>query len=94
MDERMCRLWAATEARSLGWGGQTVVSAATGLSCTTIRVGLKELERLEAVPVEVDQQQRRRRSRASQPKVRIRRPGAGRKLIEEKQPGILAALDV
>lgn len=43
LDERMRRLWAANEARALGWGGIATVAQATGLSRTTIRVGLKEL---------------------------------------------------
>jgi hypothetical protein len=51
MDERMCRLWAANEARALGVGGEETVSAATELSCAQIRAGVEELERLAAVPV-------------------------------------------
>jgi transposase len=43
LDERMRRLWAANEAHALGWGGIATVAKATGLSRTTIRVGLKEL---------------------------------------------------
>jgi transposase len=43
LDERMRRLWAANEARALGWGGIATVAEATGLSRTTIRVGLQEL---------------------------------------------------
>lgn len=41
MDERMRRLWAAAEARALGRGGITAVSAATGLSRTTLTQGLR-----------------------------------------------------
>ena len=44
MDERVRRLWAATEARALGYGGETIVSRATGLSIPTIKTGLDELE--------------------------------------------------
>lgn len=44
LDERGRRLWAATEARSLGWGGITAVAAATGMSDRTIRTGIRELE--------------------------------------------------
>jgi len=43
LDERGRRRWAAAEARSLGWGGVTAVSKATGLSDRTIRNGIKEL---------------------------------------------------
>ena len=44
LDERGRRLWAATEARAIGYGGESLVSAATGLSRTTIRSGCQELE--------------------------------------------------
>ena len=40
MDERLHRLWAASEALALGWGGTTLVAQATGLSQTTIRAGI------------------------------------------------------
>jgi hypothetical protein len=43
LDERARRLWAATEARAIGWGGISRVSEATGLSRITIRTGLDEL---------------------------------------------------
>jgi Rhodopirellula transposase DDE domain len=43
LDERSRRLWAATEAMELGWGGITGVAIATGLSPTTIATGLGEL---------------------------------------------------
>ncbi len=43
LDERGRRRWAAAEARSLGWGGVTTVSAATRISDRTIRFGVAEL---------------------------------------------------
>ena len=39
----MRRQWAASEAISLGWGGVSLVSSATGLARNTIAVGLGEL---------------------------------------------------
>jgi hypothetical protein len=42
--ERSRRLWAATEARALGYGGITMVARATGLSPATISRGLRELD--------------------------------------------------
>jgi hypothetical protein len=42
--ERSRRVWAATEARALGYGGIAVVARATGLSPATISRGLKELD--------------------------------------------------
>ena len=51
LDERRRRLWAAAEARSCGRGGIAAVARATGISESTIRKGLRELdsgERLES----------------------------------------------
>jgi transposase len=42
--ERTRRLWCAVESSQLGWGGISIVHHATGLSITTIRRGIKELE--------------------------------------------------
>jgi len=50
LDERGKRLWAAAEAREIGWGGQTIVSQATGLARHTIRAGIRELEGKRVVP--------------------------------------------
>ena len=44
LDERSRRLWAAAESRAIGGGGDAVVSAATGLARTTIRMGRREIE--------------------------------------------------
>jgi hypothetical protein len=44
------RRWAAVEARSLGRGGITAVSAATGLAPSTIRRGIRELDRQDGPP--------------------------------------------
>ena len=44
LDERSRRVWAATESRAIGYGGDALVSAATGLARATIRSGRKELE--------------------------------------------------
>jgi hypothetical protein len=79
MDERLRRQWAATEARDLGWGGVTLVARATGLSRTTITVGLHELNR--PAP-----------QRAAEAD-RIRRRGGGRRPLKETDEGLLAALE-
>lgn len=44
LDERSRRLWAAAESRAIGYGGDSVVSAATGIARQTIRRGRAELE--------------------------------------------------
>ncbi len=43
MNERVCRLWAGTEAQALGRGGIAVVARATGLARNTIARGLRDL---------------------------------------------------
>ncbi len=79
MDERGRRLWAAVEARELGWGAVTTVAHATGLSRTTITAGLRELD----LPA---------RQRAAEA-ARVRRPGGGRRPLTETDPGLMAALE-
>jgi len=49
LNERSRRMWAATEAKSFGWGGITVVSGATGIDPKTIRRGLLELDEKQRV---------------------------------------------
>src|SRR5438128_11166146 len=44
LTERTRRLFAANEALSLGWGGISVVSRATGLSRQVISDGIQELQ--------------------------------------------------
>jgi hypothetical protein len=44
LNERARRLWAATESRALGYGGDALVSAATGLARETIRKGRREID--------------------------------------------------
>ena len=44
LDERSRRLWAAAESHAIGFGGDSLVSAATGLARDTIRSGRREIE--------------------------------------------------
>jgi hypothetical protein len=44
LNERSRRLWAAVESRAIGYGGDALVSAATGLARDTIRKGRSEVE--------------------------------------------------
>ena len=43
LNERTRRIWAATEAKSLGHGGVSAVSEATGIARVTIHAGINEL---------------------------------------------------
>lgn len=49
LNERARRMWVATEAESLGYGGQRIVHRATGITIKTIRKGIKELKVEEIV---------------------------------------------
>lgn len=78
LNERSRRRWAAVEARAIGRGGIERVAQATGLSRTTVRAALKELDQ----PAQDET-----------PPGRMRRPGAGRKPLSVHDPGLLAALE-
>jgi len=49
-DERMRRLWVATEAKEAGYGGIIALARATGVSSSTIKRGIKELESPAVLP--------------------------------------------
>jgi len=49
-DEHTRRVWAATEATALGYGGLSLVARATGVSRRAIRVGVRELAAGEVLP--------------------------------------------
>lgn len=78
MGEAALRLWAAVEAEALGRGGVAAVARVTGLSRTTIYVGLGELK--QKIPLAMKDG-------------RMRRAGGGRKRLTAKDPGLRAALD-
>ena len=80
LNERTRRLWAATEAEAIGWGGIGRVAEATGLSRPTIVRGLRELEE-------------QRSAAATLAASRIRRPGGGDKPLKDKDPTLVADLD-
>jgi hypothetical protein len=77
LNERQRRIWAAAEAKQLGYGGVSTVARATGISRRAIHIGLRELtDHTTAVPRE-----------------RIRRPGGGRKPLTITQPELENVLD-
>lgn len=51
LDERSRRIWAASEAESIGYGGISAESTATGLCPRSIRRGLDELQSSSPLPV-------------------------------------------
>jgi hypothetical protein len=81
LDEQSRRRWAATEALALGRGGISAVARATGLSRPTIRAGIHEI-RHGRTPVT-----------HSDGRLRLRRPGAGRKPRTYHEPSLLSDLE-
>lgn len=77
LNERSRRRWAAAEARSHGRGGIAAVARATGISEGTVRRGLVELDG-DGEGLGCE---------------RVRRAGAGRPGILEREPGLSQALD-
>ena len=76
LNEHQQRLALATEARLLGHGGVRAVAEASGVSATTVRKGIAELESGED----------------SLPVGRARRAGGGRRRAYEHDPELAAAL--
>ena len=77
LDEKGRRLFAAAEARTVGWGGIKLVSEITGIARSTIGRGLDELDGKTESPGEG----------------RVRRRGGGRKLETQKRPSLLGTLE-
>lgn len=77
LDERQWRLYLGSEARALGHGGIAAVARAAGCSQTTVAAGVAEIEAVEP---------------GGLPLGRARRPGGGRKRLEEKDPRLARAL--
>lgn len=77
LSEQQKRLWAASEALSYGYGGVSIVHRATGLSRPTINFGIQEIKNDSSLK-DIH---------------RIRRPGGGRKTVEQEYPFLLEALN-
>ena len=82
LDEATLRVWAATEARSLGRGGISTVAKAIGMSRTTIHAGLAELK-AAAQPA----------AGKTEGRLRARAAGGGRKKLANKDASLLRDLD-
>ncbi len=83
MNERLKRRWAACEALALKRGGISAVAGATGLSPTTIRRGIREIEtELPGLVASLD---------APEPQ-RIRRVGGGRRRLTAQDRTLLRDL--
>jgi Rhodopirellula transposase DDE domain len=78
LDERGRRVWAAAEARSLPFGGVSLVARATGLSRTTVHAGMRELQDGQRKTIGAG---------------RSRKAGGGRKPLTYHNPDLLRALE-
>lgn len=74
LDERGLRVFAASEARAIGYGGIALVSRATGIARSTIGRGLKDLDNPRSLTGVVR---------------RVRREGAGRPALTDVSPTLL-----
>ena len=77
LDERGRRVWAAAEAESLGYEGQSIVAKATGLSRVTLHREVSE----------------RGGDTPAGHQGRVRKVGGGRKKLTQQGPGLLSALE-
>jgi hypothetical protein len=78
LDERSRRVWASAEAEALGYGGQSIVAKATGLSRMTFYA-----QNLDSS----------NENYSAHPHTRIRNEGGGRKKLTEREPKLLSALE-
>lgn len=81
LNERLRRLWAASEAVGIGWGGITAVAEATGLSRATIRAGIDDAHASRHDPGE---------DLRGDP---VRRAGGGRPLLTQADRSLLQDLE-
>ena len=80
LDERGRRIWAAAESRAIGYGGDALVSDATGLSRPTIGAGRREIESGASLPGRI------RRSGAGRPSIEQSQPGIKQALEKRVDP--------
>ena len=78
MDEKLRRLWVATEAIDADFGAISALSRATGMSRKTISAGIKQLTSPEQLEPDT---------------TRLRKLGAGRKALTENSPKLLKSLE-
>ena len=78
LNEQGRRIWAAAEAKEIGYGGIAAVSRATGINSKTIKSGILEIESGQSSKLGTKNQ---------------RKAGGGRKKLTEKQPELLEALE-
>lgn len=81
--ERQKRLWAASEALNFGHGGVSLLQSITGLSRSTIHLGIKELKN-ETTNEKTFKDESKQ----------VRRSGGGRKKVENDDPELINELKI
>ena len=88
LDERQKRLFLASEARSVGWGGISLISRLSGADREIISRGIKEIQQGKIDLCEAETED----TSGKGTKQRLRKTGGGRKSTTEKDPQITEAL--
>jgi len=94
LNERQKRLYLGNQARMLGRGGITLISNLSGMNRDTIALGAKEAAELKNNDPSSEDYLKIRNIEGltASGHQRIREKGAGRKTIQDRQPGIVEAL--
>ena len=79
LNERQQRFLMGSCAKAMGHGGIATVNEITGAARTTIKAGIDEIEVGQIA--------------GSESSERVRRPGAGRKTAQEKNPGLYEKIE-
>lgn len=90
LDERLTRKYLAIESLSLGRGGISEVSAISGVSRSTIHIGIKELQKDVSASKDIS---KNAEIKATGTKKVIRKSGGGRKKLATYQSNLLETLD-
>jgi len=90
LDERLKRKYLALESLSLGRGGISDISVISGVSRSTIHIGIKELEKEVSVSKAIVENTEKK---VADNKKAIRNPGGGRKSLDTYQSNLLETLD-
>ena len=94
LNERSRRIWAASEAMAIGWGGQALVSRATGIHKNTVNAGVREAAEKKGAegpaegPAEgvTEASQGETVGKKAPGRDRVRKKGGGRKRAAAKDP--------
>ena len=101
LDERQRRLYLAAESRSLGWGGNSVISSLSGVCRETIARGKEELDQKIVVQTQseimtettIEGKEMPTKRKKKKKRRGIRKEGGGRKKETQKNPQLLSDIN-